>query len=160
MTSLESTSITAYHEAGHAVVALALGRPVEKVTIVPNSKRLGLCKVTKGRFRPSADPLETEVMILLAGLVAEARYTGRFGWGGAQQDLRQVRAYAIQRAGSETQAEKLERRLMDKTEHLLTQPGIWPAIERIATELVAKTEISGRAARQFYEEALQQHGSK
>ena len=32
---------TAYHEAGHAVMALALGRTVHRVTILPEREHLG-----------------------------------------------------------------------------------------------------------------------
>jgi hypothetical protein len=39
---------TAYHEAGHAIVALSLGRSVEKLSIVRNSIRLGVVQLGKG----------------------------------------------------------------------------------------------------------------
>ena len=39
---------TAYHEAGHAIVALSLGRTVEKCTIVRNSIRLGAVQLARG----------------------------------------------------------------------------------------------------------------
>jgi hypothetical protein len=42
-----SDEITAYHEAGHAVMALALGRPVHRVSIQPNEDRLGQCDFGK-----------------------------------------------------------------------------------------------------------------
>ena len=67
---------TAYHEAGHAVVALALGRPVHRVSVLPDRERLGLCEFGKGVFRPSEDWLEREILIALGGIAAEARHTG------------------------------------------------------------------------------------
>jgi len=42
-----SDEATAYHEAGHAVVALVLGRPVEKVTIRENTLRLGQVQIQR-----------------------------------------------------------------------------------------------------------------
>ena len=33
--------ITAYHEAGHAVMAMLFDRPVQKVSILPDQRRLG-----------------------------------------------------------------------------------------------------------------------
>ncbi len=44
--------VTAYHEAGHAVVALALDRPVHRVSVLPNRERLGQCEFGKARFKP------------------------------------------------------------------------------------------------------------
>ena len=43
--------------------------------------------------------------------------------------------------------------MLDKTEHLLDQPGVWPAIEQIAAELIRSTIISGRAAKHFFDQA-------
>ncbi|MEX1097488.1 MAG: hypothetical protein WED34_15690 [Planctomycetales bacterium] len=147
---------TAYHEAGHAVMALALGRPVHRVSVLPNHLHLGHCDFSKGAFRPTKDELERETLILLAGLAAEARRMGRYAWEAAEHDLRCVRSLTRTRAADERQAERLERRLLDKTEHLLNQPGAWTATERIAEELLRKTTISGRAARHLFDQAVVQ----
>jgi len=64
----------------HAVVALALGRPVHQVSILPDRERLGICEFGKAVFRPSEDWLEREILIALAGLAAEARHTGDYAW--------------------------------------------------------------------------------
>lgn len=143
---------TAYHEAGHAVVALALGRPVHAVSVLPHRERLGICEYRKGNFRPTDDWLEREALIALAGMAAEARLTGDYAFGAANRDLRYVRQLAEQRAGPR-QAARLERRLLSKVEHLLAKEGYWRAVERIAAELLRCGEISGRAARHLFEEA-------
>jgi ATP-dependent Zn protease len=141
---------TAYHESGHAVAALALGRPVHHVSILPDRERLGKCEFGKSAFRPSEDWLEREILISLAGLAAEARHTGVYSWDGAARDRRYVRSLAVQRAG-ERQAARLERRLLAKAEHLLFQEGNWRAVELIAAELLSRGSISGRAARHLFE---------
>ncbi|MGV3482961.1 MAG: cell division protein FtsH [Planctomycetaceae bacterium] len=138
--------LTAYHEAGHAVMAMLVGRPVQKVSIIPNKTRLGACEMKKGRFQPSNDWLEDEVLILLAGVVAEARITGRYNWQAAGQDWRSVRRLTLSRAGDETRAEKLERRLLAKTEHLLSDDLAWKTAQQIAEALLERESISGRAA--------------
>lgn len=143
---------TAHHEAGHAVIAMALGRPVQKVSIQPDSKRLGWCAFKKGAFRPTDDWLEREILISLAGLAAEAKFTGEYGWAGATHDLRIVQKLATQRAG-EAQSEKLQRRMLAKVENLLSGEGNWLAVELMAAELLRKREISGRAARHFFDTA-------
>jgi ATP-dependent Zn protease len=141
---------TAYHEAGHAVVALALDRPVHRVSVLPNRDRLGQCEFAKGRVRPSEDWIEREMLIALGGLAAEARHSGTYGWEEAERDLRYVRRLAMQRAG-ERGAERLERRMLAKTENILADDGHWRAVELIAAELLKNGVISGRAARHLYD---------
>ena len=141
---------TAYHEAGHAVVALALGRPVHRVSILPRHERLGQCEFGKAVQRPSEDWLENEILIALAGLAAEARRTGSYALDAAGRDLRYVRRLALQRSG-ERAVGRLERRLLAKVEHLLSDEAHWRAVELIAAELLSLRVISGRAARHLFD---------
>lgn len=147
---------TAYHEAGHAVAALALGRPVVKVSIRPDRDRLGICAFGKAVFRPTQDWLEREVLIALAGMAAEARRTGAYDRAAAGRDLLYARGLAIQRAGSAKQAERLERRMLSKVENLLDDEENWLAVERIAEELLKQQEISGRQAKHIYERCVRE----
>lgn len=159
MTCSPEEIATAYHEAGHAVVALALGRDVQRVSILANQQRLGHCELKKGRRRQASDAVESQMLILLGGPAAEARHTGRYAWEKAAQDLRDVRSLAMARAGSQRQVEKLERRMLDKVQHILRQPGVWEAAARIAEELLHQTTISGRAARHLFDIASAQAAS-
>ena len=93
-------------------------------------------------------------MILLGGLVSEARHTGQYNWGGAQQDLRSLRRLTLARVSTDTQVERLERRLLDKTTHHLEQPGHWESIEVVVAELIKQQAISGRAARHLFDETM------
>jgi ATP-dependent Zn protease len=152
---------TAYHEAGHAVMALSLGRPIQKVTISPNQlqtggMRLGACEIKKGCPKASKDAREDEVLILLAGMVAEAHFSGHYCQQGAAGDLRSVRRLLESRASNERQFKRLQQRLLDKTEHLLRDEGHAQAVALIADQLVEKKTISGRAARHFFDQALKQ----
>ena len=152
---------TAYHEAGHAVMAQSLGRLVQKVTILPGKSqfgqaRLGICEIRKGRSKASKDQLEDEALILLAGMVAEARFTGQYCQSGAAQDLRNLQRLLQHRANSEAQLESLQRKMLAKTEHLLHADGPSRAIELVACELLQKQTISGRAVRHFFEQAEKQ----
>lgn len=157
-TARDRNAATAWHEAGHAVMALIVGRPIQKVTISPanlstGGVRLGACKIQKGRFKATNDWLEDEVLILLSGMVAESQFTDNYCRQGATQDLRATRRLLLNRAKTERQLERLERRLLDKTEHLLSEPGHAKAIELIATELIEKETVSGRAVRHFFTQA-------
>ncbi len=146
----EFDRVTAYHEAGHAVVALYLGRPVHRVSVLPNQELLGKCEFRKGVFRPSDDWLETEILISLGGMAAEARLTGTYDRLAAGRDLAHARKLALQRA-TERQLDRYERRMLAKTENLLADDGLWRAVELIAEQLVKLGSISGRAARHLYE---------
>ncbi|MFG0262736.1 MAG: cell division protein FtsH, partial [Novipirellula sp. JB048] len=116
--------------------------------------RLGACKLQKGRTRSSRDWLEDEVLILLAGMVAEATITGQYCERGAAEDLRIARRLLQQRRDTPRQIERIERRLIDKTVHLLEDEGHANAIAAIAAELLRKTTISGRAVRHFFNMAV------
>jgi hypothetical protein len=152
-----SDEATAYHEAGHAVMALALGRPVACVSVRASRENLGICEFGKAVFRPSEDWLEREILISLAGLAAEARHTGEYCWESASKDNDFAEELALQRAGNPRKAQRLLRRLLSKAEHVLNQDAHWEAVERMAAELLRHGEISGRAARHIYEESRRRH---
>ena len=143
-------SATAYHEAGHAVVALVLGRQVHHVSILPNRERLGVCEFRKPTTRPSEDWVEREILISLGGIAAEARHTGVHAWGSAGRDIQYVQALAIERAG-ERRADRYALRMLSKAEHLIGQDENWRAIELIAKALLETGSISGRAARHYFD---------
>jgi ATP-dependent Zn protease len=153
MSRPEQETLTAYHEAGHAVIALRQGRSVREVSILPGGKRLGYCEMAKGG-RPMKDALEADLLILLAGLAAEARVAGRYALDGAAQDLRMAEKLALHRAGNARQAERLLERALDKAEHLMRDAATWSAIDLIAAELLKAGVLSGRAARHFHEQAV------
>ncbi len=143
---------TAYHEAGHAVMALALDRPVSFVSMRPTREFLGTCEFGKAVFRPSEDWLERELLIALGGIAAEALHTGEHAWDAAAKDRDYAEDLARQRAGDDRKAARLLRRTLAKAEHLLSREANWRAVERVAAELLRLGEISGRAARHIYEE--------
>lgn len=146
MTTTEQT-LTSYHEAGHAVMALLMGRSVQKVSIIPSQNRLGACTLQKGRAKQVQDKLEAEMMILLAGMAAEGRKSGRYNVQGASQDLQGVEKLALSRSGNSRQAQKFIHRMLDKTQHLLSDKATWKAVKVIASELQEHESISGRAAK-------------
>jgi ATP-dependent Zn protease len=147
--------VTAYHEAGHAVLALVLGRTIHKVSVLPNRERLGECRFGKGNARATDDWLEREILIALGGMAAEARFTGTYATDEAKEDLRFVRRLALERK-SERAVERYEQRMLDKAEYMLADEGTWKAVELIAAELLKHGAISGRAARHLFERATKE----
>ncbi|MBF0180329.1 MAG: ATP-dependent zinc metalloprotease FtsH [Magnetococcales bacterium] len=66
---------TAYHEAGHAIVAASIPGtdPVHKVTIIPRGRALGLTMQlpTEDRHSYSREQLENNIAVLMGGRLAE-----------------------------------------------------------------------------------------
>ena len=142
-------------------MALALGRPIQKVTISPaqlqtGGSRLGACRIQNRRLKASKDWLEDDVLILVAGMVAESHFTAQYCRPGAAQDLRAAKRLLSNRATSERQLERLESRLLQKAERLLGDQGRAKAIASIAQALLEKETLSGRAVRHLFEQAMQQ----
>lgn len=95
----EDLKVTAYHEAGHALINLLLPEesdPLYKVTIVPQGGALGVAHRLPERDRVSESKARAEafIMIALAGRLAEEMLLGRHVTGGAQNDFEQASATA------------------------------------------------------------------
>ncbi len=84
---------TAYHESGHAVVALCVkySDPVEKVTIIPRGLSLGATHFMpkKNRLSYWKNELLDQLAVLMGGRVAEEVFVGDIS-SGAQMDITQA----------------------------------------------------------------------
>ncbi len=89
--------VTAYHEAGHAVVALFLPEsdPVHKVTIIPRGRALGVTMYLpeEEKYNESKAGLESVICRLLGGRVAEELVFGEIT-SGASSDIERATAIA------------------------------------------------------------------
>jgi len=83
----EEKRSTAYHEAGHALVAALLPEadPIHKVTIIPRGMALGLTQQLPldDRYTYSKEYLEAQLAVLMAGRVAENIFLGQTTTGAA-----------------------------------------------------------------------------
>lgn len=74
--SEEEKTLTAYHEAGHAIVGLCVPEhdPVHKVTIIPRGRALGVTMfLPEGdRYNYTREYLESKISSLFGGRIAEA----------------------------------------------------------------------------------------
>ena len=81
----EEKKITAYHEAGHALVAAKLPHsdPVHKVTIIPRGMALGVTMQLPmdDRHNYYQEYLETQIAILMGGRIAEEIFLGQMTTG-------------------------------------------------------------------------------
>jgi cell division protease FtsH len=82
---------TAYHEAGHAVVAFYCEEsdPVHKVTIIPRGQALGLTFTLplEDQYTKDQQKFLDEICVFLGGRVAEEIFLGKIG-SGASHDIR------------------------------------------------------------------------
>jgi cell division protease FtsH len=85
--------ITAYHEAGHALVAAALDDtdPPHKVTIVPRGRALGATMILPEResFHTQRKRLLARLAMMFGGRIAEAQFCGDIS-AGASDDIRRA----------------------------------------------------------------------
>ena len=96
----EDKLLTAYHEAGHALISL-LKLPednISKITIIPTTKGAGGYTITipKDRSYQRADYLKNKIMVLLGGRAAEELQFGKEKIStGAQGDISQTTEMAM-----------------------------------------------------------------
>jgi cell division protease FtsH len=81
----EEKKVTAYHEAGHALVAAKLPKsdPVHKVTIIPRGMALGVTQQLPidDRHNYTKEYLETDIAILMGGRLAEEIFLTQMSTG-------------------------------------------------------------------------------
>ncbi|HZA44636.1 MAG TPA: cell division protein FtsH, partial [Rubrobacter sp.] len=108
--SEKEKEITAYHEAGHAVVGALLPEadPVHKISIIPRGQALGVTMSlpTEDRFMMSRGQLMAQLAMMLGGRAAE-RVTFDEITTGASNDLERVTQTARQMVTRYGMSEKL-----------------------------------------------------
>jgi cell division protease FtsH len=89
----EDKKNTAYHEAGHAVIGMALPDtdPVHKVTIVPRGRALGVTLMIpeKDQYGQDREQLLQQISMLFGGRLAEEMFLGSMSTG-ASDDIRRA----------------------------------------------------------------------
>ncbi len=108
--SPEDRERTAYHESGHALVAMLLpdADVVRKISIIPRGMALGVTLSTPDADRVSytRDDLEAKIKVALGGRVAEDVVYGKITTG-AESDIEQLTQIARHMVGRWGMSEKL-----------------------------------------------------
>ncbi|OSM01745.1 ATP-dependent zinc metalloprotease FtsH [Magnetofaba australis] len=101
---------TAYHEAGHAIVAAMIpgSDPVHKVTIIPRGRALGLTMQlpTEDRYTYAKTQMEGIISVLMGGRIAEEIILGQLTTG-AGNDIKRATDMARNMVCSYGMSEKL-----------------------------------------------------
>jgi len=81
----EEKKNTAYHEGGHALVAVLLpdADPLHKVTIIPRGRALGLTMQlpTEDKYSHTKEYLESTITVMMGGRIAEEKFLGHMTTG-------------------------------------------------------------------------------
>jgi hypothetical protein len=154
---------TAYHEAGHVVVALALKDiEIDRVSIAAGEWNGGKYRGrTFGQTTASnhAYHLPKYILKSLAGVTAQGRYMrnyfvayhrgGEDDFAGLKQDLQQLLGHAHTDA-AEAAFEKATRELVN---------GLWPVIEDFAGLLLQRETMEAKEIRKCVAKLLRRHKS-
>jgi hypothetical protein len=163
--SSRQTLATAYHEAGHAVVAQHLGRGVRLIELTPgNEERAGRCHLHRLRRDPDEGMNDRdllswavpEILISLAGQLAEARFKARnpIRWTHHGDDSNAI-DYALKvTQGSTDEATALCSWLFLRARGMVWRDAIWRRIVAVAEELASSGKLTGAEVRRIGKDAL------
>ncbi len=140
--------LTAFHEAGHAVVAHLLGLTVSQVEIVGDGEKLGSCHTQRfSRMEAIAreHALEDALLVACAGVVAECLVSGSERWDEDSRDLERAVHLALRLTGDCEKAHALILRTRRRVRRALSRH--WDAVEALALRLEADRRMDAGAVR-------------
>ena len=143
----DDETLTAYHEAGHAVVGFALGARIERVQLGGEAddhlpERFGDCLVNWGQVDPNCSwQQQRELMTMLAGPVAEMIYRGEMlhpaHFGPWQGDWQQAWEHCAISVPDPERRTRLLETLVVHLHRRMSDDGCWGAIAAVSDELLA-----------------------
>jgi hypothetical protein len=140
---------TAIHEAGHAVVALMVGRAVKHASIVPNEDHIGHVQYSdRAKRNPSTDNVLGYMTSALAGVAAERRAghrPRRWTWQG---DWQIAMTGASELSGGDSEQAALFYRIAQRRARLMVDLR-WLAIVQVADLLESQRFVTGDELRRI-----------
>ncbi len=154
--SEEERKITAYHEAGHAILAKLLPNtdPLHKITIIPRGRALGVTQQVPidDRHSYSKEYLTNRIKILLGGRTAEEIVFNEFSTG-ASNDLQTATDLATKMVCEWGMSDILGPRAYMTAEHAFLGGG---SMQRSYSEEIARTidQEVNKLIEECYQEAM------
>jgi len=153
----------AYHEAGHAAVAVYFRIGLKRVSVVPDPNYDGICSQVQQTWfekldREDSDSItkkaERQMMVALAGPEAQRKFAPTsIRRHQARGDIKAVFECAFSICGSAEEASALVELLRIRTRNLLGMPFVWKGVKALAKQLLKRNEISGKHAKAIIESA-------
>jgi ATP-dependent Zn protease len=142
---------TAYHEAGHVVIAAELQLPFRHATIVPDEDRgsLGHMLHELSDFAPdevndeqARQFFERHILCSWGGPIAEAFVAGRHNWRGARGDEESIKEMALKFCnGADLEATAYSNWLYIRAKTILVPLATWRAVEGVANALLEHRQL-------------------
>ena len=152
----QAERLTAFHEAGHAVMAELAGRLLTEVEIVGDREHSGmvhsLAFPSRAADGDDPDEIECQLKIMLAGLVAEAIVTGRKDWDEGSEDLESAVRLAMRLVDDCEDVLPLLSDIRDDLERELRDQ--WTAVDTLAAELLIRKALTGTEVRNLLQPHL------
>jgi ATP-dependent Zn protease len=151
--SLSADRLTAYHEAGHAVMAHLCGQRITEVEIVGDDEHSGSVRSLRFPAERSSEPdpttptapLERRLLCTIAGMVAESIVGGDDRWDEGAEDLELAVRLAMQIVDDCEKVLPFLEAAREHAEDLLR--GRWSEVERLASSLMNKRRLTGDEVR-------------
>lgn len=151
----DAERLTAYHEAGHAVMAEVYGRLITRVEIEGDSEHTGSVESLRidSEAGEKADgeavrqAIEERLKCILAGTVAEGMVSGRDQWPESSEDLDLAVRLAMRLVENCEDVLPLLERL--RGELVVELERHWGGVERLAAELLRKKSLDGSEVRRL-----------
>lgn len=149
----------AYHEAGHAVMAFLIGTPIKYATVIPDKEYIGMVRISP-RYKVedvmSLSPIdwkmqkiiESDIMVKLAGQLAEAKYLGK-EIDDVLTDHETSVSMMDNIVSSDEELDAYYDWLTIRTRNFIVSPRNWPIVEAVAKELLIHKQLSGRKVRRI-----------
>jgi hypothetical protein len=169
MRSKQQLKHTAYHEAGHAVVAYCLKSRIRHVSIISKAESLGHILKGKSEDLSSCEwettpkirrGLEKSAMIDLGGSVATYLLTNRNDRIGPRGDFQHAFDYLSYLTNDDDESSAYANWLWHRTKAMLRWRWHWAAVEALANELLEHRYIGGKRARQIISETIHKMAEK
>jgi ATP-dependent Zn protease len=154
--STKKLQATAYHEAGHAVLAWGEKMKIHRITIKAAGNEFGHVanRNPLSRIKPESkllrDRTERFVRICLAGRIAQRRFAPRGYRTAHDEEDRQNAAEALVRIAFSNPHQQAYMDWLSK-ETALILDDLWPLVKALAHELLSREQMGGKEVEQFIE---------